>query len=118
MLPEQDGATRIRIEGSGPVDELPAAVEVAAFRIAQEAMTNAVRHACAEHVTVQLHGGRDAVAIEVLDDGRGCPDDAPPGLGLQSMRDRAAELGGTCQVTAAPGGGTRVSAVLPLGGVA
>ena len=87
-----------------------------AFRITQEAMTNAVRHAGAEHITVHLRGGEDGVAIDVVDDGRGCPDDATPGLGLQSMRDRATELGGTCQVTAAPGGGTRVSAVLPLGG--
>lgn len=77
-------------------------------------MTNAVRHAGAEHISVQLQGGPDAVAIEVVDDGRGCPDDAPPGLGLQSMRDRAMELGGTCQVTPASRGGTRVSAVLPL----
>ena len=91
---------------------------MAAFRITQEALTNAVRHARAEHITVQLRGGADAVAIDVVDDGRGCPDDAPPGLGLQSMRDRATELGGTCQVTAVPGGGTRVSAVLPLEGIA
>ncbi len=116
LLPSDDGAPRIRIEGSGTLDGLPAAVEVAAFRITQEAMTNAVRHAGAEHIRVHLRGGEDGVTIDVVDDGRGCPDDAAPGLGLQSMRDRAAELGGTCQVTAAPGGGTRVSAVLPLGG--
>ena len=116
MLREGDGAPSIRVEGSGPLDELPAAVEVAVFRITQEAITNAVRHACARYVTVQVRGAADAVAVEVVDDGRGCPDDATPGLGLQSMRDRAAELGGTCSITGAPGGGTRVSAVLPLGG--
>lgn len=116
LLPPNDGAPRIRIDGIGSLDRLPAAVEVAAFRITQEAMTNAVRHAGAEHITVHLRGGEEGVAIDVVDDGRGCPDDATPGLGLQSMRDRATELGGTCQVTTAPGGGTRVSAVLPLGG--
>lgn len=116
LLPSDGGAPCIRIEGSGSLDGLPAAVEVAAFRITQEAMTNAVRHAGAEHITVHLRGDENGVAIDVVDDGRGCQDDAAPGLGLQSMRDRAAELGGTCQIAAAPGGGTRVTAVLPLGG--
>lgn len=116
LLPSDDGSPRIRIVGSGSLDGLPAAVEVAAFRITQEAVTNAVRHAGADHITVHLSGGGDGVAIDVLDDGRGCPDDAAPGLGLQSMRDRATELGGTCSVTAAQDGGTRVSAFLPLGG--
>jgi len=110
-----NGPPCVRIEGSGPLDDLPAAVEVAAFRIAQEAMTNAVRHAGARHIDVRLRGGTGVLAVEVVDDGRGCRDDAPPGLGLQSMRERATELGGTCQVTPAPGGGTRVAAVLPLG---
>lgn len=79
-------------------------------------MTNAIRHACAEHITVRLDGGPDAVGIEIVDDGRGCADDAPAGLGLQSMRDRAAELAGSCRITREPDGGTRVSAVLPRGG--
>lgn len=116
ILDGRDGGPKVRIEGSGPLDDLPAAVEVAAFRIAQEAMTNAVRHGDAGRIDVLLRGGTGVLAVEVVDDGRGCPNDAPPGLGLQSMRDRAAELGGTCQVTPAPGGGTRVAAVLPLGG--
>ncbi|SOD99492.1 sensor histidine kinase [Blastococcus haudaquaticus] len=116
LLPGRDGAPQIRISGSGELSELPAAVEVAAFRITQEAMTNAIRHAGAEHITVRLAGEGASVGIEVVDDGRGCPGDAPAGLGLQSMRDRAAELGGTCRISDAPGGGTRVTAVLPLGG--
>ena len=95
---------------------VPAAVEVAAFRIAQEVMTDAIRHSGAEHVTVRLDGRPGTLFVEVADDGRGCPDDAPPGLGLRSMRDRATELGGTCRVESAPGGGTRVSATLPRGG--
>ncbi|WP_155858942.1 sensor histidine kinase [Candidatus Blastococcus massiliensis] len=116
LLAEQDGAPTIRIEGSGTLERLPAAVEVAAFRITQEAMTNAIRHAGARCITVRLEGGPDEVCVEVADDGRGCPVDALPGLGLQSMRERAAELGGSCQVRPGPGGGTRVSAVLPLRG--
>ena len=114
LLTGGDGAPRITVEGSGALDGLPAAVEVAAFRIAQEAMTNAVRHSGAGCIAVRLTGGADAVEIEVADDGRGLPDDAPAGLGLRSMRDRAAELGGSCSIGAAPGGGTRVTAVLPL----
>lgn len=114
LLPDGDGAPRISIAGTGRLDDLPAAVEVAAFRITQEAMTNAVRHGDAAHITVQVSGTRDAIAIDVIDDGRGCPQDARPGLGMRSMRERAAEVGGTCEITAAPAGGTRVSAVLPL----
>ncbi|SDF06413.1 Histidine kinase-, DNA gyrase B-, and HSP90-like ATPase [Blastococcus aurantiacus] len=114
LLADQAGAPDIRIEGSGELASLPAAVEVAAFRIAQEAMTNAIRHAGAKRITVHLDAGPDGVGIEVDDDGRGCPDDAVPGLGLQSMRDRAAELGGSCRISCGPGGGTRVSALLPL----
>jgi two-component system NarL family sensor kinase len=115
LLADSGGAPDIRIAGSGELASLPAATEVAAFRIAQEAMTNAIRHASAERISVRLDGGPDAVTIEVVDDGCGCPDDAAPGLGLQSMRDRAAELGGSCSVSRGPEGGTRVSAVLPLG---
>jgi signal transduction histidine kinase len=116
LLAGTDGAPDIRIEGRGELDGLPAAVEVAAFRITQEALTNAVRHAGAAHIAVQIDGGPDAVRIDVVDDGVGCPDDAPAGIGLDSMRDRAAELGGSCRIAPEPGGGTRVSAVLPLGG--
>lgn len=118
LLAGTDGAPDIRIEGRGELGGLPAAVEVAAFRITQEALTNAVRHAGAAHIAVHLDGGPDAVNIDVVDDGVGCPDDAQPGIGLDSMRDRAAELGGSCRIAPEPGGGTRVSAVLPLGGTA
>ena len=117
LLAGTDGAPDIRIEGCGELGGLPAAVEVAAFRITQEALTNAVRHAGARHITVLVDGGPDEVRIDVLDDGAGCPDDAPAGIGLESMRDRAAELGGSCRIVPEPGGGTRVSAVLPLRGI-
>ena len=117
LLAGTDGAPDIRIEGRGELGGLPAAVEVAAFRITQEALTNAVRHSGAAHIAVHLDGGPDAVRIDVVDDGAGCSDDAPAGIGLNSMRDRAAELGGSCRIVPEPGGGTRVSAVLPLRGI-
>jgi signal transduction histidine kinase len=96
---------------------LPAAVEVAAYRIAAEALTNAVRHSGAASVTVRLERQNGQLRLTVQDDGCGCP--AVPsgtGFGITSMRDRARELGGTFTLAAGSGGyGTRVEAVLPSG---
>jgi signal transduction histidine kinase len=88
-------------------------VEVAAFRIALEAITNVIRHAGARHCDVRLSVD-DALLLEVVDDGRGLAADRPAGVGLDSMRERAAELGGWCRIEGLPGGGTRVHASLPL----
>jgi signal transduction histidine kinase len=109
------GAAAIRVE-SDPVTlpELPAAVEVAAYRITVEAMTNAVRHAGARLCRVRLEA-RSQLVIEVTDDGRGVPAPLQPGTGIESMRDRATELGGEVAIEARPEGGTRVIARLPLG---
>ncbi|MFB6718951.1 sensor histidine kinase [Kribbella sp. NPDC056345] len=93
---------------------LPSAVETAAYRIAVEALTNVARHASATRATVSLSASDRELTISVVDDGTGLPAEPRPGTGLRSMRDRADELGGTCEVTAEPGGGTRVLAVLPL----
>jgi signal transduction histidine kinase len=92
---------------------LPAAVEVAAYRIIQEALTNVARHAKAHICGVRL-SLCDGLQIEVTDDGVGLPKEQHSGVGLLSMRERAAELGGTCVVEPAPGQGTRVLAHLPL----
>jgi len=91
--------------------DLPAAVEVAALRIAQEAMTNVVRHAQAEHCVVEL-SCNGTLTVCVRDDGVGLRG-GQSGVGLVSMRERAGELGGTVTVSAAPGGGTEVRALLP-----
>jgi two-component system, NarL family, sensor kinase len=101
------------IDAPDPMPPLPAAVEVAAFRIAQEALTNVVRHADARHATVSITVG-DAVEIEVRDDGRGLPDHHPQGVGLISMRERSTELGGSFAITRVPEGGTLLQARLPL----
>lgn len=101
---------------AGVVDGLPAAVEVAAYRIATEALTNVARHANARHAQVEI--GWDAVGclvVEVSDDGRGLPARRRQGIGLAAMRERAAELGGTCEAAPGPHGGTRVRALLPVG---
>ncbi|NUS04346.1 MAG: sensor histidine kinase [Nonomuraea sp.] len=101
------------IETEGDLTGLPAAAEVAVYRIVQEALTNARKHSGASRITVALRRG-DRLRVTVRDDGTGLPPDARPGVGLASMRERAAELGGTCVVRAAPEGGTVVEAELPL----
>ena len=114
------GALRERATSLGAVVEapvalppLPAAVEVAAYRIALEAMTNAARHSGASScaLRISVNGGLE---LEVSDDGSGVPLDAGPGVGLASMRERAAELGGSCIVESVPGEGTVIRARLPL----
>jgi signal transduction histidine kinase len=118
---------RVDVAAAGPLPELPAAVEVAAYRIAVEAMTNAARHAGAQRCRVQLGeasgtgvaggGVADrALEVEVVDDGVGLGADTKPGIGLVSMRERAAEVGGTCVIEPMLGGGNRVFARLPLDG--
>lgn len=88
------------------------AVEVAAFRIVMEAVTNAVRHADAQHVQVRV-GYDDGVAVHVADDGRGLAKNRVPGVGLRGMTDRADEVGGRLQIRSAPAAGTAVDAWLP-----
>jgi two-component system NarL family sensor kinase len=96
-----------------PIERLPAAVEVAAYRIATEALTNVARHAAAQRCTIHLRLN-GCLELEVRDDGRGMPGEWRPGVGVASIRERAAELGGTCTLEAVAGGGTRVLARLPL----
>ncbi|HVL98525.1 MAG TPA: sensor histidine kinase [Egibacteraceae bacterium] len=93
---------------------LPPAVEVAAYRIAVEAITNVTRHARARHCTLRLAATPSMLQLEVTDDGHGITPDDTPGVGLSSMRDRARELGGDCTVAPRAGGGTTVTARLPL----
>lgn len=106
-------AVRIRTEPD-PLPELSAAVEVAAWRIAQEAITNVLRHADARSCTISLRIDGQNLEVRVVDDGLGMPVVPQPGLGLASMHERAAELGGTLTVTDASTGGTEVLANLPL----
>jgi signal transduction histidine kinase len=91
--------------------ELPAAIEVAAYRIATEALNNAVRHAAANAVQLRLRVD-DELVVEVTDDGRSA-EQWRPGVGLTAMRERAAELGGACEAGPSPEGGI-VRARLPL----
>jgi signal transduction histidine kinase len=104
------------MEAPEELPPLPAAVEVAAYRIAQEALTNVSRHAQAKTCRVRLSVDEvaGALGLEVIDDGVGISEDRVAGVGLSSMRERAEELGGTLAIEPRPEGGTRVLARLPL----
>jgi signal transduction histidine kinase len=90
-------------------------VDLAAFRIVQEALTNSRRHAHAHQAVVSLHYADDGLTIQVDDDGRAHPADPPPpnGNGLPGMRERATALGGSLIAEARPEGGFRVRGHLP-----
>ncbi len=111
------GGVRVDVESPEGLPPLPAAVEVAAYRIVLEAVNNAERHADARRCTVHLTLDRadGILCIEVTDDGRGIGKDPGTGVGLSSMRERATELGGSFEIEAVDSGGTRVRACLPCG---
>ena len=96
-------------------ESLPAAVEVAAYRIGSEALTNVARHADAGRARVTVGVEGEALVVVVIDDGRGGAADRPGGTGMGSMRQRAAEVGGTLEVDSTAAG-TRLTARLPLEG--
>ena len=104
----------LRVRGNSHV---PAGVELSAYRIVQEALTNALKHAGpGAHAKVDIDRARTAVTITVEDDGRGVISDATKGgsgHGLAGMRERVATLGGSIELGPRPGGGYRVRAVLP-----
>jgi signal transduction histidine kinase len=92
---------------------LPAATEVAAYRIVQEAVNNASKHGKAKECWVRLSVD-DGLSLEITDDGSGLPDDMRFGVGITSMRERTSELGGTFKIESIPGGGTRVHVWMPI----
>jgi signal transduction histidine kinase len=97
-----------------PQQQLSAAVEVAIYRIAQEALTNVVKHAQASQCRVQLEQHAAQLVLDVCDNGVGIPPERLAGIGLHSMRERCEELGGHLMIEASASGGTRIRAVLPL----
>jgi signal transduction histidine kinase len=109
----EDEQLSVLVEVSQDLPDLPAAVEVAVYRITQEALTNVARHARARTCVVRLAMDED-VALEIVDDGIGIPAQRSAGVGLTSMHERASELGGSCVVQSVPKGGTQVLVRLPL----
>ena len=108
----------VEADGLGDLAErpLPAAVEVAVFRITVEALRNAARHARASSCTVTMRRERGRCVVQVSDDGDGMPEGAHAGVGVTSMRERAAELGGVVTIESLVSGGTVVTLELPVGG--
>jgi signal transduction histidine kinase len=113
QIVSQDGL-KIRLVQPEELPPLPAAVEVAAYRITLEALANFVRHSQGSHCQITVSQKGEKLQIEVCDDGLGLPRDLQQGVGLNSMRERAAELGGSCEIRTLPQGGTLVLARLPL----
>jgi signal transduction histidine kinase len=110
------GGIDVRFTADDVPAELTSPVELAAFRIVQEALTNVTRHSTARSVSVRLGGTDGALEIEVVDDGHGASAPADtPGRGLLGMRERAAALGGSFDAGPTERGGFRVRARLPLG---
>lgn len=95
--------------------DVPFAVKEAAYRIAQEALNNAVKHAHASHVNIGMDWNRDGIVLEIGDDGKGFDPEAVfvGHLGLRTMRERAVRLGGTLEVKSRPGEGTRIRTWIP-----
>ena len=109
----QPNGLRVSINAPDRLPLLPAAVEVAAYHIALEALTNVARHANARTCRIRLWL-ESGLCLEIIDDGDGMPMDKHAGVGLTSMRERAAELGGEFKIEPGIGHGTRVWARLPL----
>ena len=112
---------RIEIESPEPLPILPAAIEVGAYRIVAEALANVVKHSRADscRVRIEFRSETSELRIEISDNGVGYRNPASgfknkDGVGLTSIRERTAELGGSCRFDAPPGGGTVVSAALPV----
>ncbi|GGP97773.1 signal transduction histidine kinase [Actinomadura coerulea] len=106
----------VRLEITGEPLDLPSGVELSAYRIIEEALTNALKHAGATLVTVRLFYGGADLEVRVQDDGTATGEPGPGGHGLVGMRERVAVLGGELETGRAPGGGFRVAARLPVGG--
>jgi signal transduction histidine kinase len=105
---------QVLVEAPEPFPALSAAVEVAAYRIVLEALANTIRHSGATSCTLRLDVVDDMLIVEGCDNGTGLPLDYHAGVGISAMRERAAELGGSCLIENAATRGTRVYARLPL----
>jgi signal transduction histidine kinase len=109
---ESSPGTSVTIDAPSALPQLPAAVEVAAYWIAQEALTNVRRHAHAHTCSVRVAVEPTVLRLEVVDDGGGFTSGST-GIGLHTMKERAAEIGGTCEISSRAGGGTLVTASFP-----
>jgi signal transduction histidine kinase len=114
--PLRAAGLRVDVKREGSTRLLPAGVDLSAYRIVQEALTNTLRHANASRAQVTVRYGPDSLELSVLDDGHGAaqPTQDGSGFGIPGMRERAALCGGELEAGPLPGGGFRVRARLPL----
>ncbi|MCW5853391.1 MAG: HAMP domain-containing protein [Anaerolineae bacterium] len=115
-------AARVTLTVAGLEERLPATVELAFYRVAQEALTNVLRHAHAQNARVTVRREDGWVMLDIVDDGMGFDPQTPRkagshGLGLVGMRERMALIGGELNIQAAEGGGTRITARAPVNGM-
>jgi signal transduction histidine kinase len=113
-LPELVTGQPVELRIDIGTDPLPSGVELAAYRIVQEALTNVRRHAGAAPATVTIHRNGTALELEIRDTGPGAPAEARPGHGIIGMRERAALYGGSLEIASPPEGGHLVRARLPV----
>jgi two-component system sensor histidine kinase UhpB len=113
---DAQGGPRVRQQLQGKLPPLSPDVELVIYRVAQESLTNALRHADARVVTISLSANAAGVTLSVEDDGKGMPAMPPPGTaGISGMRERALLVGGRLAIESWPGQGTTVRLTLPLG---
>lgn len=108
----RSGRIKIELDVEEPLPTLPAAVELACYYIVIEALNNVVRHAQARSCRIDIKASR-VLEVTIRDDGIGISDGYRSGIGLHSIRERARELGGSCELRALPEGGTEVRVNLP-----
>ena len=110
------GVVEATFETDPQLGHLPGDAQLVVYRVAQEALSNAVRHSGAEHVRVALRRDEDSLELRVADDGGGFTfDEAGGGLGIAGMRERAMLVGGEFQIESRPQVGTRVRLIVPIG---
>ena len=109
---ERQGQLRVRRELDSDLPPLSAEVELVIYRVAQEALTNALRHSQAKQVTVSLAKNDGLVVLAVSDDGRGLPESLPAGSGLDGMRERAMLVAGDLQISSPNGKGVEVKLIV------
>ncbi|MBB5773714.1 sensor histidine kinase [Nonomuraea jabiensis] len=108
------GNPSLRLDLPPSLPPLDAHIEAAAYRIAVEALHNARRHSRGSQVTMRVRLSQDSLHLDVIDDGVGFPAHIQPGVGLNSMRARAEQIGGSLELRTSQGGGVRVRSVLPV----
>jgi signal transduction histidine kinase len=115
---ERDARVAIEVDAAPAAARLPTPVAAALYRVAQEAITNALRHAGAQSVHVRVAADERTARLDVIDDGRGFDvaeaERRRPGMGLFSMRERVSLVDGTFDVLAEAGAGTHVRAIVPI----